>query len=70
MKRKSDKYLCECGHNRLSHYIESEDYGGFAGDRDSYCGPCRFSGILNAGHKFKLDNLRYLEMKSEQKDAS
>lgn len=68
MKRHSDKYLCECGHNKISHYIDSDDHGGFE-VHNSYCGPCRFLGIFNAAHKFKLDNLKFLEMKYEQRSS-
>lgn len=62
IKKHSDNYLCECGHNKISHYISEHNDKLYP----SFCGPCRFMGD---SHRFKLDNLRFLEMKSEQKDA-
>lgn len=59
--------ICLCGHREGQHY-ENEVIKGM-----NYCTGCTTAtneGIyIIMGHEFKLDNLRYLEQKSLEKES-
>lgn len=62
MKNHLDNILCErCGHEKQYHYLEHWIGGG----SDLIC--CENGGIIYHLCVFKMDNLKYLEMKYEAK---
>jgi hypothetical protein len=58
--------VCICKHNYNSHQVKNDFY------RVSFCKLCPwnpFPGISHE-HEFKLDNLKYLEMLSNEKEVA
>lgn len=57
---------CICGHDKISHNINGDEIDPDP-DLFNYCGLCRFYGILRASHRFKLDNLSYIEQLAKER---
>lgn len=58
-------YVCICGHHKSNHMDETTTYG--------LCWPCQGDWqhgrpmlVDSVAHKFKLDNLKYLEQLNEE----
>jgi hypothetical protein len=51
--------ICKCGHEEDEHYIGTLS-------KVPVCALCRELSMPNEYHKFKLNNLRYLEEKYEE----
>jgi len=58
MEQIPSNYPCVCGHKKLDHHlVEQDDY------IEAWCTACAFNLVSYEIHRFKGDNLKYLESK-------